>query len=140
MCPSVKNEYSCSRLTSCNIKNIPMSTVNSIVRKKMPIIAIASILFILYSGNVDAQHIHFTCKLDSTLSNNQYTYSITVNLPNAVSSCSIRIFEQQQNLNYHLLEHKEHITSGSYTFYTSERRKWMVMVESGNQNNSKIIK
>ncbi len=112
--------------------------------KKMKKIIIRFIVlfipFFIYTGQVEAQNIKFSCTLDSTLINNQFRYSITVTLPDNVTTCTVSLFEKEPNKSYHLIDKKEHIIAGSCTFYTSERRSWMVMVESGNQNNSKIIK
>jgi len=90
--------------------------------------------------NVSAQNINFTCKLDSSLINNQYRYSIIVDLTNNSSPSTVSLFEYNLNKGYSLLQKKEDLTALSYTFFTNDRRKWMVMVERGDQNNSKIIK
>src|SRR5208283_4494878 len=110
-----------------------MNDLNSIINKTIRITGFIILIFI-FAGKLEAQNIKFNCKLDSTVENSQFRYSITVNLPYNVSNCTISLFGRMENLNYQLIDKQEHISSKSYTFYTSERRKWMVLVESGGQN------
>ena len=112
----------------------------NLIIKKIIFVPFVFICLFIFTGTFNSQNINFTSKIDSIVENGHNKYLITVVLTDDVSAFTVSLFGRDQNLNYKLIEKKDQYSSKTCTFYTYERRKWMVVVESGGHSNSGIVK